>query len=175
MRDDTARWAAPDVSHGRNLAGDGLQIRRVRLESQTLISGPRNRAMQEAGLQSTAAWPDVVPDDRYALSLRRDRILCVNTGPSDTGWLEDRGLAVSDMTSGYEVVEITGQDALDFLKTGTELSLNEVSASALRLWHGFGVILYRFQQPDRYRLHVAMGFGEGLWDTMASQLAVFEP
>lgn len=175
MRDDRTRWAAPDGAEDRRLEARGLSIRRVVPERQMIVSGPRPAALQLCGFRVAAGWPDIVLEDRYAVSMRRDRVLLVNAPQLATGWLDDSGLAVSDVTDGYEVVDVSGPDALEFLRTGTELSLDDASASSLRLWHGLGVILYRVGDPDRYRLHVASGLAEGLWDILAAQLSVFEP
>lgn len=166
MRDDRHRWAPPVLEIAHSLVGSGVAARRVLPQRQVVISGRRDSALRLAGLGRAFTWPEIAPLGAYAVSLRRDRILAVDVGPIATGWFEAEQLAVSEVTDGYEVVEISGPGAMDFLQTGTELSLDEPSASVLRLWHGFGIMLYRYEAQTKYRIHVGSVYAEGLWSRL---------
>ena len=176
MRDDRAKWLAPALftpsGVERRLVAGGLALRRIVADRQILASGPQTAALRLCGFEAAIGWPDIAQNQSFAVSLRRDRLLALNTRALPTGWLADDALAVSDVTDGFDIIEIRGSGALDFLRTGTEVSLGESSGSAQRLWHGFDVILYRHGDPMTFRLHVAAGQAEGLWALLAAQMAV---
>ena len=114
MRDDRARWPAP-VADDKLLDLDGALLQPVHGLTQTLISGAELRT--QTGLP-LIAWPDRPTTDSYAISLRRDRILCIGNPPFDEGWHPDKALAVSDMSDGYTVFDLLGDGALDLLTRG---------------------------------------------------------
>lgn len=170
MRDDTAKWPAPSVGVKPDVAGGGVTLRHVSGLRQTLISGPLAKGLSYTEQARAVEWPDAAKGGDYAVSLRRDRILLVGGDIPKFGWLDAHGLAVSDVSAGYDLVEICGPGAFDLLRTGTEVSLTEPSRSALRLWQGYGAILYRYEASDCFRMHVASGHFEGVWEMLIRQV-----
>lgn len=174
MRDDTERWREPRIAREHEISRERVMLRRIFPGRQTLISGPRAAAMTLAAASGVVAWPDIATGEAFSLSLRRDRLLAINGGPFTMGWNAAEGLAISDMTSGYSVFELSGQGAMGVLATGTEIALGQPSASTLRLWHGFGIILYRYCEAERYRIHVGAGFTEAFFETILAQISALE-
>ncbi|PUB16270.1 hypothetical protein [Yoonia sediminilitoris] len=170
MRNDTAKWPAPAVGPRGQVQAQGITLDQITLPRQVLISGPRDAAMALAGTTQATGWPDVAMGDHYALSLRRDRILMVGGQIDSFGWRADVGLATSDIGTGYTVFSLQGPRAEKVLRTGTELSEKIPSASCLRLWNGYDILLYRHTATDRYLLHVGSALAEGLWDMLNRQI-----
>lgn len=169
MRNDNLKWQPSNTSPTPVAVGetqliciDGLQ--------QTLISGPRQAALALAQVNQASGWPDTTEGDYFALSMRRDRILLVGACQLQQGWITEHGLAVSDVSGQYKVIEIKGPQAFSLLCQGTELNINQASASAARIWHGYGVLLYRHQQQDCFRLHVARAHFDALWQLLSAIL-----
>ena len=157
MRDDRNRWAAPINRYDPVTVGE-TQLQEVALTRQTLVSGPKVR--------ETAApligWPDIVLTDRYALCLRRDRVLIVNGPEAPNGWDPAPQQAVSDVTDGYRAFDLTGSSGHDVLRRGAELELLPRSPSVARQVFGLGCFVYRVHRPDHFRLHVSSAQGEAL-------------
>ena len=151
MRDDRARWPAP-VADDKLLDLDGALLQPVHGLTQTLISGAELRT--QTGLP-LIAWPDRPTTDSYAISLRRDRILCIGNPPFDEGWHPDKALAVSDMSDGYTVFDLVGDGALDLLNRGGAVSRTETSASVVRMLFRLEVFLYCDPSAKGFRIHVS--------------------
>ena len=163
MRNDNEKWD-PALGQTRSKHSvAGFEMNLVRLKRQTLISGAYPNALKLVDVDSAIGWPDKASGESYALRLRRDRILMVNGPELVDGWHHGEGLAVSDMTDGYAVIEIKGDRAMEVLKRGTEIVLGEPSASVARGYGGYTTLIYAYETNDRSRLHVARGFREGLW------------
>ncbi len=150
MRDDRARWPAP-VTDDKPLDLGGALLQPVLGLTQTLISGADVRT--QTGL-TLLAWPNHPTTESYAISLRRDRILCIGNTPFDEGWHPDKALAVSDMTDGYTVFDLVGDGALDLLNRGGGVSKTETSASVVRMLFGLDVFLYSDPSTEGFRIHV---------------------
>ncbi|MFK7751272.1 MAG: hypothetical protein AB8B51_01865 [Sedimentitalea sp.] len=99
----------------------------------------------------------------YALRLRRDRILIVDGPELPDGWHDDLGLAVSDVTDGYGVIDIKGGTALGLLQRGTEISATLASPSVVRGFYGYDVLIYGFGGENQYRIHVPRAHFAGLF------------
>lgn len=162
MRDDSQRW--PPLRDARQgIDAPGLAIKEIGLERLTLLSGPR--AMQQTSLP-LISWPDMTKADRYALCLRRDRILEVN-GPTRTdGWDNENTLAISDVTDSHTVLQLSGPNAQPLLNRGTELDIRTPSRSTARLIFGFEAILHQHSDKNTFRLHVSASHGEALWNAL---------
>ncbi|MCK0151388.1 hypothetical protein MWU54_15205 [Marivita sp. S6314] len=158
MRDDRNKWAASGT------LGDGFEIgdvvvSRVRVSRQLLVSGPRVRTQIDV---PTVGWPEICEATTYALSLRRDRVLVVNGDPVEDGWDDATSQARSDASDLYSVFDLSGRDAFNVVKRGTEISMESPSRSVLRRFFGLQVMLYRVQAEDRFRLHVARASEDAL-------------
>ena len=170
MRDDSGKWPAFKAGLKPDIQAEGVLVRHVAPVAQTLISGARDAALSFAKTDSCAGWPDVASGAIYAVSLRRDRILAVGLNAVETGWLEVPQLAVSDVSAGFQVIDLSGEMALEVLKTGTELSLGAPSGSAVRYWNGYEIILYRYAGERSFRLHISSPLFEGLWEMIQRQV-----
>lgn len=157
MRDDRNRWPAPIARRDPVTVG-AAQLQEVALTRQTLVSGPSVRTT-EAPL---IGWPDLVLTDRYALCLRRDRVLVVNGQEDSPGWDATAQRAVSDVTDGYRVFDLTGPSAHDVLRRGAEIELLPRSPSVARQLYGLGCFLYRVGRPDHFRLHVSSAHADAM-------------
>ncbi len=157
MRDDRHKWAAfaPDDTA---IDLGGAQLSPIRLARQTLISGPNVHAQTSLPV---IEWPDIIDQDVYALSLRRDRVLVVNGPEIETGWTPGTSQAISDASDAYATFDLSGPGAFQLLQRGAELSLKTRSKSVMRALFGMHVMLYR-RASERFRLHVPTAQQDGL-------------
>lgn len=158
MRNDSNKWDAPaalTVGHTEN----GVALTPIELTRQTLISGPRVLSQAD---WSIVGWPGIAPTPPYALSLRRDRVLLVDGPDMAEGWQEDTQRAISDASDAYSVFDVSGDRAFEVLQRGAELRLDAESKSVARLLFGIGVLLYRVNTEDQFRIHVASSHAEAL-------------
>lgn len=153
MRNDNEKWQDPkDAQPG--FSARGVQVFSLDTPRQILLSGTVPNALKVCGCNVTHGWADIVQEEAYALRLRRDRLMMVNGPQLDDGWGATNGLAVSDVSDGYRVLQINGPEALGLIRRGTEISLEIPSASVLRQFAGFEVLLYRWRMESQYRLHI---------------------
>lgn len=171
MRNDTTKWAAPLGETRVAVLGKNARLSLRHLPRQTILSGPASQCLALAQQPHANAWPDIASGENYAIRLRRDRILAVNGPALADGWHATSGAAVSDMSGGYVVFELSGPRALDILKTGTELELALPSGAAMRRFHRHEVVLYRWQTEDTFRLHAQRGQLESLWHVLSAHVA----
>lgn len=158
MRDDSHRWDPPRAPDAPIDLGPAV-LRPVRLARQLLVSGPGIRAGAGAPL---VEWPGDAPAGPCALGLRRDRVLMIDGPEMAEGWDSARAIAISDMSDGYAVFNLSGPGALDLLRRGAAIDPRQPSASVVRLLFGIEVFLYRMQDGPRFRLHVARARAETL-------------
>ncbi|MEM9969351.1 MAG: hypothetical protein AAF755_14865 [Pseudomonadota bacterium] len=125
-------------------------MQRVTGLRQHYISGASVRARYQSCL---IGWPQIVPKNDCALVLRRDRLLYLGAPAFEPGYHAKEGLAISDVSSGYEVIELSGAGVVDQLRRGGELRLDQPSASVARLLFRTEVILYRVSEAT-FRMHV---------------------
>lgn len=168
MRNDSEKWTPALGLVRPAFSVPGFEMQMILPRRQTLISGTYSSAVALAGVGAAIGWPDKVAGGSYALRLRRDRVLVVNGPALADGWHDAEGLAVSDMTDGYAVIEIGGAHAMGVLMRGTEISPDEPSASVVRGYAGYGTLIYAGETEGRFRIHVARSFLDGLWDLLSS-------
>lgn len=171
MRNDNTKWDAPLGETRADVDGNRARLSLCQPARQTILSGPISQCLALAKQPSANAWPEIANGESYAIRLRRDRVLAVNGPALADGWHEGAGVAASDMTGGYVVFELSGPRALDILKTGTELALNQPSGGAMRRFHRQEVAIYRWHSADTYRLHAQRGQLESLWHLLAERVA----
>lgn len=152
--DFASKWPRqPDWSDFR-LEGAGATAVAVTTFGATIVNGDIAAALaQRPDLPEPVGWPDIVSGDAYAIRLACDRMLAVGGVLLSPGWYEN-GFAVSDASDSFIVFELSGPNAGDILAHGGEVSVGQPSASAARLLFGVFCILYRYQDPDRFRLMV---------------------
>jgi len=168
MRNDSHKWppAQAIVSFNETPIDLGLAILSpIVLSRQTLLSGPNVFDQVDAPL---IAWPDIVDKQRYALCLRRDRVLLVDGAEPDSGWDEKNHQAISDVSDTYAVFDLSGPHALELLQRGAEISLQTQSRSVVRLLFGLDAIIYRVAKADQFRVHIAWARQRSLIDHLHS-------
>jgi len=174
MRDDRKRWRRAE-GWGRKLDDlPGLRATIIRPKRQTLISGPTSAALKASNLADAAGWPGPAKGDHYAIRLRRDRLLVVDgedrAHPSlDEGWHDELGIAVSDITGGLALIELSEPSVPTLLATGAEIDPATPSPAASWLWHGMACIVYKYETDKLFRLHVSLSQLEAACDMVAWQ------
>lgn len=158
MRDDRHKWTPAPDSYPP-LAGARVTIALCPRMRQTLISGAT--VLHDA--PEAIGWPDIAGAGPCLLCLARDQLLEVSGEARAAGWENTRGRAISDITDGYVVFDLTGPGGLDLLSTGGEISLGENSRSVVRRLWGMDVLLYRHTAPERFRLHVTRSCAPALY------------
>jgi hypothetical protein len=148
MRNDSARWDAPGPI---DVTSQDLTVTAVPAVYQHWVSGID---VMDRYADQIVGWPDIVTTQCYALALRRDRVLLVGEADATLGYSDDTGLAVSDVSDGWQVADISGPNALECLRRGAELDLAQPSRSVMRRVFGLDVMLYRTHDETRFRVHV---------------------
>jgi len=148
MRNDNERWDPPSPVA---FASKGVVLEAALLPVQHWVSGSSVLGRYKDSLVS---WPDVAEAEDYALVLRRDRILFVGAVDQPPGYSETTSLAVSDVSDAFDVVDVSGSNAFACLRRGAELDLARPSKSVARRLFGVEVALYRFGEPERFRVHI---------------------
>ena len=161
MRDDRTKWDRLSSDIAVELAR-GTTLRRVNGLQLTMISGPSVLSSFDVFDVSLVGWPEVASEDRYAVTMRRDRVLLVGACDLEDGWHADRNLAVSDISHGYAVFELSGEATIGLLKQGTEIDLDRPSKSVVRLAFGLGLHIYRYGNESTFRIHVLSHQSEAL-------------
>lgn len=173
MRDDRQKWPLAPGTERPDLVQKNIALRIVPNLRQTVISGDISDCLEISNCKAAVGGgPEIAQGGTYCLRQRRDCVLVVNGPELSDGWHSDLNVAVSDMTAAYSVVELVGLGAEQLIATGTEFAGNRPSASTSRLWHGFGILLYRYGQDDQYRMHVRSPLLDAAWDMLERQIAV---
>ncbi|MEM8789070.1 MAG: hypothetical protein AAGE76_12490 [Pseudomonadota bacterium] len=152
MRDDSARWDPPAPL---GYSAPGLTITKASSLRQHLVSGV---GVQKRFEDVRIGWPDIAKAGPLALSLRRDRVLVIGDVDLDPGFHPAEALAVTDVSDAFAVMDLAGAAAFEHLRRGAELRLDRPSNSVMRLCFGIEVMLYRFADPARFRVHVPRAF-----------------
>jgi hypothetical protein len=149
------------------MTGAGIRVAMAQPQRQTLMSGAFDALLAISGQEAATGWPEPAVGACYAVRLRRDRILVVNGPELRDGWHAAAGVAVSDVSGGLAVLDVTGPNALDLLRRGTEISPDVPSRSVSRLLFGLDVHAYRHGAgAGTIRLHVEAPFVEALWSRL---------
>ena len=148
-------WSRATIRH------DGLNIAALAPQAAWLVSGNLATFLDRRGVR----FGDT--GDRYALRLAPDRLLFVSVddAPADGatfGWFED-GCAVTDVSDGYVLLDITGSAASELMRLGAlhDFEARSDTASASMLFAGQRVVLARIQQG--WRLHVERPNAAAIW------------
>ena len=148
-------WSRAAIQH------EGLSIDAVAPQAAWLVSGNLAAFLERRGVRFGDAG------ERYALRLAPDRLLFVSMDGAATdgvmfGWSED-GCAVTDVSDGYVLLDITGPAAPELMRLGAlhEFEAKSDTASASMLFAGHSVVLARTQQG--WRLHVERSHAAAVW------------
>ena len=161
MLDRGLFWSpVPDWSRA-NIRHEGLSIAVLAPQAARLVSGNLSAFLERRGVRFGAAG------ERYALRLAPDRLLFVSIDDAAPdgmifGWSED-GCAITDVSDGYVLVDITGPAARELMQLGAlhDFEANPDAGSAAMLFAGQRVILARIQQG--WRLHVERPNAAAIW------------
>ena len=148
MRNDNHRWDPPTLL---SRSGNSVTLTEVVGLTQHMVSGVN---VLERFADKLIDWPDGLAAVGYALSMRRDRVLVVGATDLKTGFNPDSGLAVTDMSDAYAVFDLTGPHALDRLRMGAEIPLDQPSRSVARQVFGCDVLLCCLAKKRGFRLHL---------------------
>lgn len=154
MRDDRHLWTPP-ARLTDPLELGGVTLVQVNVGRQVMISG--------VGIGADGiGWPEVASGDVYRIALRRDRVVAVGGPVRADGWDMDAAQAVSGISDGFEVFELSGPNAMGVLQRGTEITIDQVSSSVARVLFGLGVWVYRHGNETTFRLHASRAQSEAL-------------
>jgi heterotetrameric sarcosine oxidase gamma subunit len=142
-------------------------IRRVQADGQILmVSGNFGAFLANQGLARCLGPRDSIGDAPYALRLAPDRLLLIG-GKAEIdavpGW--QGGIAVSDVTDGYVIIDILGAGAAAFMQAGAaydfEAPAGAAVESAVIQFAGMKVAVIR--RSGGWRLHVERPMATTLW------------
>ncbi|HVI88308.1 MAG TPA: sarcosine oxidase subunit gamma family protein [Dongiaceae bacterium] len=147
--------------------GPDVDMHPVRPDGQVLmVSGNFGTFLAKQGLARCLGPKDSCGDAPYALRLAPDRLLLVG-GKAEVdavpGWLD--GIAVSDVTDGYVMIDVLGASAEMVMRAGAAYDFNAPAGAAVEssaiLFAGMKVAVIR--RADGWRLHVERPIATALW------------
>jgi hypothetical protein len=167
MPDRGKFWSpVPDWSSA-NIRRLGLEIAAISTDTIWLVSGDLAKFLARHDDGADCVGPrNMCGADRYALCLALDRLLFVCRGavPETPGWSAD-GVAITDVSDGFLLFDVTGPAALDVMALGAEYDFTSEAAlageSAAMLFAGLKVSIARIAAG--WRLHVERSYAAALW------------
>lgn len=158
MLDRGLFWSpVPDWAHA-NIRHEGLNVTVAAAQAAWLVSGDLAAFLARHSVGFGEAG------DRYALRLAPDRLLFVSMDGVDDvtfGWSD--GCAVTDVSDGHVLLDITGPAAAELMRLGAlhDFEARSETASAAMLFAGKRVILARI--ANGWRLHVERPDAAAIW------------
>lgn len=165
MLDHGAKWPTQPDWAVAALTKPGLRIRTITGLDQHLVGGNLAVWCSEHGAADAGIGAFALAEGSpYRVRLSRDRLLLVGTGLAEpgTGWC-DSGYAVTDISAGYHLFEVSGSSAPALLARGTTLDPAGASPSAALQFAGASVVLYRHAEVSTFRIHVDRALAAYLW------------
>jgi heterotetrameric sarcosine oxidase gamma subunit len=147
----------------------GLDIAVARAATIWLVSGDPAKFLAQHNDSADCIGPrGMIAGDRYALRLAPDRFLFVSDAaqktPETTGWSND-SIALTDVSGGFLLFDITGAAAPDLMAMGAEYDFASKPSlpteSAAMLFAGLKVSIARI--AGGWRLHVERPYAAALW------------
>lgn len=169
MPDRSAYWPPPPDWTQARIAVPGLEVAPAQARVW-LASGATAPFLAARGL--TAVGPRDRAGDAYAARLAPDRVLVVGAAaPGGFGWRGD-GLALSDLTDGWILIDLTGPDAPALMAMATSYDFaapdaRPTESCAMRL-AGQSVVVTR--RGEGFRLHIQRDRAAALWFWIAAAL-----
>lgn len=163
MPDRGKFWpAVPDWSTA-GIRRPGLEIAVARAESVWLVSGDLAKFLAQHHGGAALGPRDTIAGGLYAVRLAPDRLLSVGASQVASGWSD--GVAATDVSDGYLLVDVTGAAAVDVMAMGAEYDFAAKPAlpaeSAAMLFAGLKVSVARI--AGGWRLHVERPYAAALW------------
>ncbi|HSE73819.1 MAG TPA: sarcosine oxidase subunit gamma family protein [Dongiaceae bacterium] len=169
MPDRAKFWSpVPDWPRAR-LEQDGLGIVASFAEAAWLVSGDLPAFLHRNGGLACIGPREICAAVPYALRLAPDRLLFVQRGGggvanSSFGW-SDEGLAITDVSDGYVLFDITGSAASKLMALGAAYDFEGkpagIAESASMLFAGLKTAVARM--PSGWRLHVERPYATAMW------------
>jgi heterotetrameric sarcosine oxidase gamma subunit len=169
MPDRSHFWSpVPDWSQA-SIRYQDLSIAAVPIEEAWLVSGNLTKFLDQHGGLPCLGPRDICAGAAYALRLAPDRLLFVcrddgSIGLPTFGWSDD-GIAISDISDGFVLFEVTGRAAPELMERGANYAFDAQPISCVEsasvLFAGFKVAVARL--GDGWRLHVERPYATALW------------
>lgn len=145
-------WPRASIRH------DGLSVAAAAPLTAWLVSGDLAAFLTRRGVRFGEEG------NRYVLRLAPDRLLFVSMDGVDDvafGWAD--GCAVTDVSDGHVLLDITGPAAPELMRLGAlhDFEAKSEAASASMLFAGKRIILARI--PNGWRLHVERPDAAAIW------------
>lgn len=168
MPDRGKFWSPVPAWSQARLEQDGLSIAASFAEAAWLVSGDLPAFLRRQGGLACIGPREICATVPYALRLAPDRLLFVHLGnglPSTTfGWSDD-GLAVTEVSDGYTLFDITGSAARELMALGANYEFEGkpagIAESALMLFADLKTAVARM--PSGWRLHVERSYATAMW------------
>lgn len=169
MPDRGKFWSpVPDWPRAK-LEHPGLAIAASTAETAWLVSGDLPAFLRRDGDLACIGPRETCAAVPYALRLAPDRLLFVQRGKDGVssgsfGWA-DEGLAITDVSDGYVLFEITGPAARELMALGTSYDFEGkpagIAESASMLFAGVKTAVAR--TPSGWRLHIERPYATAMW------------
>lgn len=167
-------WPRVNIRHRQ------LVITTLSAQSAWLVSGNLGNFLENrAGLRCVGPR-EACDAETYALRLAPDRLLFVRTGDARVdhpqfGWSDD-GIATTDVSDGFVLLDIAGPAALDLMNMGAQYPFDTKPGgpveSALMLFAGLKVAVARLDHG--WRLHVERPYATALWQWLQHAASQWE-
>ncbi len=163
MPDRGKFWpAVPDWS-AASIRRPNLEIAVARAQSIWLISGDLAKFLAQHHGGAALGPRDTIAGGIYALRRAPARLLSVGSTQVASGWSD--GVATTDVSDGYLLVDVTGPSAPDVMAMGAEYDFAAKPAlateSATMLFAGLKLSVARI--AGGWRLHVERPWAAALW------------
>jgi|SoiMethySBSTD1v2_1073268.scaffolds.fasta_scaffold02940_8 sarcosine oxidase, subunit gamma len=169
MPDRGLFWSpAPDWSRA-DIQYQGLGITALSAQAAWLVGGNVAGFLERRGGLPCVGPRDTCERGAYALRLAPDRLLFVSRDsalidPSAFGWSDD-GTAITDVSDGLVLFDVTGVAALDLMRMGADYDFEagpaESAESASTLFAGLKAVVARVRPG--WRLHVERPHAAAMW------------
>jgi heterotetrameric sarcosine oxidase gamma subunit len=144
-----------------------LAVRPVQPDGQIfMVSGNFGAFLARQGLARCLGPKDSCGEAPYALRLAPDRMLLVGGAAAIDivpGWQD--GIAVSEVTDGYLIIDVTGANAETLMRAGAAYDFDAPAGAAVEsaviLFAGMKVAVMR--RAGGWRLHVERPIAPALW------------
>jgi heterotetrameric sarcosine oxidase gamma subunit len=178
---DRSHFWSPVVDWSRaGIRYQDLGIATTAVQSAWLVSGRFDMFLRARGGLRCVGPRETCDSDTYALRLAPDRLLFVRTGDAHvdspaSGW-SDEGIAITDVSDGFVLLDIGGRAALDLMNLGAQYPFDRKpeapAESALMLFAGLKVAVARLERG--WRLHVERPYATALWQWLQHAASAWE-
>lgn len=159
-------WSAVPEWSQVALHGDGIHAAPVSTAAAWLVSGNADAFLAHHNLDRILGPRQRCDATHYALRLAPDRLLFVSEDPASTtfGW-SPQGHAVTDISDGLVIIDISGETAAELMAQGSAYPFT----AATRVPHESasmrfaGLRLAASRRARGWRLHIERPWAPALW------------